>query len=39
MHTQYPHKPVRKFEVTICNRDLDSPLYMWPEVSFGDLQA
>ena len=28
----YPHKPLRKIEVTICNHQADSPLYVWPNV-------
>ena len=28
----YPHKPLRKIEVTICNHQADSPLYVWPDV-------
>ena len=30
-HT-YPHKPLRKNKVTICNHQADSPLYVWPDV-------
>ena len=30
-HT-YPHKPLRKIKVTICNHQADSPLYVWPDV-------
>ena len=30
-HT-YPYKPLRKIKVTICNRQTDSPLYVWPDV-------
>ena len=30
-HT-YPHKPLKKIEVTICNHQADSPLYVWPNV-------
>ena len=30
-HT-YPHKPVTNIEVTICNHQADSPLYVWPDV-------
>ena len=30
-HT-YPHKPLRKIEVTICNHQADSPLYVWPDI-------
>ena len=29
IHT-YPHKPLRKIKVTICNHQADSPLYLWP---------
>ena len=28
----YPHKPLRKIELTICNHQADSPLYVWPNV-------
>ena len=35
----YPHKPSRKIEVTICNHQADSPLYVWPDVWSGDLQV
>ena len=35
----YPHKPLRKIEVTICNHQADSPLYVWPNVWSGDLQV
>ena len=35
----YPHKPLRKIKVTICNRQADSPLYVWPDVWSGDLQV
>ena len=28
----YPHKLLRKIEVTICNRQADSPLHVWPNV-------
>ena len=37
-HT-YPHKPVRKIKVTVCYLQVDSPIYLWPDVCFGDLQA
>ena len=30
-HT-YPHKPLRKIKVTICNHQADDPLYVWPNV-------
>ena len=30
-HT-YPHKPLRKIKVVICNHQADNPLYMWPDV-------
>ena len=30
-HT-YPHKPLRKIEVTICNHQADSLLYVWLNV-------
>ena len=30
-HT-YPHKPLGNIEVTICNHQADSPLYVWPDV-------
>ena len=36
-HT-YPHKPLRKIELTICNHQAHSPLYVWPNVWSGDLQ-
>ena len=31
IHT-YPHKPLQKVKVTICNHQADSPLYVWPNV-------
>ena len=34
-HT-YPHKPLRKIKVTICNHQADSPLYVSSDVWFGD---
>ena len=37
-HT-YPHKPLRKIKVTICNYQADSPLYVWPDVWSDDLQV
>ena len=37
-HT-YPHKPMRKIKVTICNHQTDSPLYVGPDVWSGDLQV
>ena len=39
-HT-YPHKPLKKIEVTICSRQADSPLYVyvWPDVWSDDLQV
>ena len=37
-HT-YPHKPLRKIKVTICNHQADSPLYVWPDVGSGDLKV
>ena len=37
-HT-YPHKPLRKIEVTICSHQADSPLYVWPDVWSRDLQV
>ena len=37
-HT-YPHKPLRKIKVTICNHQADIPLYVWPDVWSGDVQA
>ena len=39
-HT-YPHRPLRKIEVTIrnLNRQADSLLYVWPDVLSGDLQV
>ena len=30
-HT-YPHKPLRKTKLTICNHQADSPLYVWPDI-------
>ena len=36
-HT-YPHKLLRKIKVTICNHQVDSPLYVWPDVWSGDMQ-
>ena len=38
IHT-YPHKPLRKIKVTICNHQADSPLYVWPDVRSGDLKV
>ena len=35
----YPHKPLSKNEVTICNHQPDSPLYVWPDVWFDQLQV
>ena len=35
-HT-YPHKPLRKIKMTICNHQTDSPLYVWSDVWPGDL--
>ena len=37
-HT-YPLKDLRKIEVTTCNRQADSPLYVWPDVWSGDMQV
>ena len=37
-HT-YPHKPLRKIKVIICNHQADSPFYVWSDVWFGDLQV
>ena len=34
---KYPHKPLRKIKVTICNHQDDSQCYLWPYVHFGDL--
>ena len=28
----YPHKPLRKIELTVCNHQADSPLYVWLNV-------
>ena len=28
----YPHKPLTKNKVTICNHQADRPLYVWPDV-------
>ena len=36
-HT-YPHKPMTKIKVTICNQQAESPLYVWSGVWSGDLQ-
>ena len=35
----YPHKPLRKIEVTICKHQADSPFYVWPVVWSVDLQV
>ena len=35
----YPHKPLRKIELTICNHQADSPLYVLPDVWCDDLQV
>ena len=37
-HT-YPHKPLKKIYVTMCNHQADSPLYVWPDICSGDLQV
>ena len=37
-HT-YPHKPLRKIEVTTCNHQTGSPLYVWNDFWSGDLQV
>ena len=37
-HT-YPHKPLRMIEMTVCNHQADSPLYVWPAVRSEDLQV
>ena len=37
-HT-YPHKPLGKIIVTICNHQADSPLYVSPDVWSEDLQV
>ena len=37
-HT-YTHKPLRNIIVTICNHQVDSPLYVWPDVWSDDLQV
>ena len=37
-HT-YPHKPLRKIKVTICNHQADSAVQVWPDVWSGDLQV
>ena len=37
-HT-YPHKPLKKIKMTICNHQADSPLHVWPDVWSGDLQV
>ena len=28
----YPHNTLRKIQVTICNHQADTPLYVWPDV-------
>ena len=35
----YPHKPLRKIKVAICNHHVDSPFYACPDVCSGDLPA
>ena len=35
----YPQKPLRKIKVATCNRQVDSPFYLWPDVCSGTLQA
>ena len=37
----YPHKPLRKIEVIICNHQvaIECPLYVWPDVWSSDLQS
>ena len=37
IHT-YPHKPLTKIKVTICNHQADSQLYVRPNDWSGDLQ-
>ena len=37
-HT-YEHKTLRNIEVTICNHQADSPLYVWPDVCSGEFQV
>ena len=35
----YPHKPMRKIKVTICNHQVEVSFYLWPSICSGDLQA
>ena len=37
-HT-YSYKPLRKIKVTICNHQVNSPLYVWPGIWYCDLQV
>ena len=37
-HT-YPHKPLMKIKVTICNHQADSPFHVWPDVFSNNLQV
>ena len=37
-HT-YPHKPLRKIKVIICNHQAGSPLYVWSGVWSDDMQV
>ena len=38
IHT-YTHKHLMKIKVTICNHQVNSQLYVWPDVWSGDLQV
>ena len=35
----YEHKPLRKIAMATCNHQADSPLYVWSDVQFSDLQT
>ena len=35
----YPHKPLKKIKMYICNHQVDSPFGVWFDVCPGDLQA
>ena len=37
-HT-YQHKSLRKIKVTSYYHQVDSRIYLWPDICFGDLQA
>ena len=36
---RYPDKPLKNIKIVICNHQVDRPLYLWPDVCSGDLQA